>query len=293
MVSIDDRLRKPLSQVELVVTRAAHQSHTLARRLSLLGAEVTLAPTIKLAPPPLPDDPIFAPGKWMIPSQEVGGQLSRFDWIIFTSVNAVHHSESAWGDRGGIRGALRVQASMTVDGPRGRPRVACVGTSTQSSLESLGVEVSLTPRAFHAESLLASLERERLKGERILIPRALKAREVLPAALRARGAEVWISPMYQTVGASIADEIKAKLISPRSDRSARVILFTSDSTVTRLLEQLDKEEQSSLRRNYEAWVIGPIVRVAAERAGFRVRGIAQPHTIDGLVEGLVSDFAAT
>ena len=293
MVSIDDRQCRPLSQVELVITRAAHQSHTLARQLSSLGAEVTLAPTIKLAPPPLPDDPIFESGTWMISSQEVGAQLSRFDWVIFTSVNAVHYSEVAWGGQGGIRGALSAPALSIDDVLERRTRVACMGTSTQSSLENLGVEVSLTPTEFHAESLLASLERERLRGERVLIPRALKAREVLPNALRARGAEVWISPMYQTVGASLTHETRAKLLNPRSDRLVRVILFTSDSTVSRLLEQLDENEQNTLRRSYEAWVIGPVVRAAAERAGFRVRGVAHPHTIDGLVKGLVNDFAAT
>lgn len=250
-----------------------------------------LAPTIELIPPPPSSDQLYRKGTWMIPCSEVGDRLWRFDWILFTSANAVRYSEEAWSCFGGLKRALELNPPQENTHRVRKTNIACVGTSTQRALKRLGVELDLLPKEFHAEGLLEALKHENFEGKRVLIPRALEARELLPLALRSRGAEVWISPMYQTVQASLSSEVKLQMLSQReASCRARAIIFTSDSTVSRLLEQLDDREQRLLKQHCDAWVIGPVVKKAAEREGFRVRGMASPHTIEALIDHLVRDL---
>ncbi len=280
----------PLNHVEIVITRASHQNQQISQQFRDLGAEVILAPTIKFVDPPPSGDSRYDRGSWMIPERDVMKTLWRFDWVIFTSVNAVLFAEKTWLHAGGIRGALKYTPSGSVDQKIRAPKVACVGSSTQRALSTLQVSVDLIPQDFHAEGLLSVFQGEGVEGSRILIPRALEARELLPEALRIRGGEVWICPLYQTVTSILNEQVKRQLIAPVRENRARALLFTSNSTIMHLIEQMSEPYLNLIRERCYVYVIGPVVKRAALRYGFKVRGVALPHTIEGLISCVHADL---
>ena len=281
---------KPLSNIEVIITRAEHQLEKTVQQFEELGATVIKASTIRIDEPPPADDPTYQRGSWLIPKAQVKKLLWRFDWLIFTSVNAVKYAEKTWSSLGGIKGALSYTPSKKGEQSIRQPRIACIGKSTYSALKLLNIDVAIMPKKYHAEGLLTAFEDHPLHQKRILIPRALVAREILPEALRERGAEVWITPLYQTVPALIPDEVKVELIKPLVSHDYRILTFTSDSTMNSLIDQLSEPQLEWLKKLCKVFVIGPVTKRAAQREGFKVSGVAQPHTIDGLIQTIIHYF---
>ena len=279
----------PLTNIEVIVTRAEHQLESTTLLLEALGAKVIKAPTIKMVPPPPPQDKIYARGSWLIPQDQVKRFLWRFDWLIFTSVNAVKYAHEAWQSIGGLSGALNFSPPSNQLSRKRDTKIACIGKSTYEALQQLNIPVTLIPKSYHAEGLLSAFDNYEMKGKRVLIPRALVARELLPEALRARGTEVWITPLYQTVSAILSPELKRELIAPLQVEH-RILTFTSDSTMNGLIEQLSDGELEWLKKLCPVVVIGPAIKRAAQREGFKVLAMAQPHTIQGLIQTLTQYF---
>ena len=111
-----------LNGLRIVVTRAAHQAEELAAPLRGLGAEVLIVPVIGIAPPAN-----------LQPLKDARTEIAKYDWIIFTSVNAI----SAFGPIS-----------------QGAPRVATIGSATREFAEAHGFTVSVTPEKYVAESLV-------------------------------------------------------------------------------------------------------------------------------------------
>ncbi len=152
---------RKLDGLRIVVTRAAHQAEELARPLRERGAEVLLLPAIAIAPPADPHA-----------LEQAAAHADQFDWIVFTSANAIRAFVSALG---GAPGELHA-------------RVATVGSGTRAAAESAGLTVSLTPEKYIAEVLVESFGEEKLTGQRILIPSAAVTRDVVaPGITGARG----------------------------------------------------------------------------------------------------------
>jgi uroporphyrinogen III methyltransferase/synthase len=271
----------PLGECEVIITRAQHQQDALCHPLVELGAHVISAPVIKLSSPPPPHDQCYREGSWMLPIGEAGDQLERFDWLIFTSANSVRLTHEHWRDLGGLNGLYQgLSHSLTI---------LCVGSSTQRALSQVGVPSSVIPKSFHAEGLIELLNTYQLSGASILIPRALIAREVLPQSLRAQRAEVWISPVYQTLTLPLSPQVKSQL-QDSSKRRLRYLTFTSDSTLHSFTEQWTPSELQILQQRVRVVVIGPIVAQSAFRLGFHVHRVAEPHTIEGLIDAITADY---
>src|SRR5690242_2553942 len=147
----------PLRERRIVVTRPAHQSEELAAPLRELGAEVILLPVISILPPENPEA-----------LREAARRLDSYDWIIFSSVNAVSALLSECGE----------------NAPRPRGRIAVVGSATKDAVERRGWIVNVMPEDFVAERLAESLFVESLAAQRVLFPSAAVSRDVLPRALR-------------------------------------------------------------------------------------------------------------
>src|SRR5204863_834022 len=167
-------LRSPnmaLSGKTIVITRAAAQAADLRTQLEDLGARVIECPTIQIVPP-----------KSWKPVDDAIRRLHTYQWLLFTSSNAVEQFMDRMGDR--------------------RPviPIAVVGSATAAKLSEWELKAALIPKEFRAEGLLESFP-ENLVGTRILFPRAEVARELLPNELRRRGAIVDVVSVYQTVKA--------------------------------------------------------------------------------------------
>jgi uroporphyrinogen-III synthase len=135
------------------------------------------------------------------------------------------------------------------------------------------------PEEYVAESLLEALAGDDLKGQRVLLPRAAVARDVVPVALRERGAIVDVVEAYLTVIPENAGVHTRELLERKPDW----ITFTSSSTVTNCIVAAGREALQGVK----IASIGPITSATAREHGLTVDVEANPHTIEGLVTALV------
>lgn len=256
--------RWPLFARRVVVTRPAHQIEATANDLRRRGAEPLAHPTIALRPPP---DPAAVLGAI--------GDMDDVDLVVFTSPNGVDWFWRALDEAGRDARAFR------------RAEVAAIGPATAAALRSRGVRADIVAPRFVAEELAtAILEARGERRGRVLLPRALVAREVLPDTLREAGFEVDVVPVYETVPASGTEALLATL-----EEGVDAMLFTSSSTVDNLVARLGQEATSRLEGVTLA-SIGPITTATAEAHGLTVAVTADVSTGPGLVDALEAYYAA-
>ena len=156
--------------------------------------------------------------------------------------------------------------------------VAVIGPGTAAALERHGVTPDVVPERFVAEGLAEALG-ELPNFRRALVARAAEARDVLPEALRDRGAEVEVLALYETVIEPLsAEQLDAV-------RGADYVTFTSSSTV-KFFTQAAGDGLGSATRIVS---IGPVTTATLRERGLEPDVEATRHDIDGLVEALVED----
>jgi uroporphyrinogen III methyltransferase/synthase len=260
----------PLFGRRIMVTRARGQASKLTRALANLGAEILETPTISIKSPADPR-----------PLRQAVGQLHKYDWLVFTSPNGVSSFAHALAASG--RDA-RVLAGL---------KLATIGPATGKALSVLGVKPDLVAKTFVAEGLLQSMSEYDLKDARILLPRALKAREILPETLRSQGAQVDVVCAYETVAPEgVCEEVIKNL-----DQGLDAVTFTASSTVSNLMKLLPDQERerfAALTREDKVKVaaIGPITARTAEEFGVKVHFMPQAYTIEDLVWAIKDGFSA-
>lgn len=264
---------RPLEGKTVVVTRPREQAASLADPLAHLGAEVLLAPTIRIVPRPW-DDEVAA----------VVADLREYRLLIFTSVNAVHVF------LGYLELPQAALAGLTV---------AAVGPATASALEERGVTCDVLPDEYVAEGLVAAIQRDGAApaGTRVLLPAARRHRPVLPDALRAAGALVDVLAVYDTVDAESLELPVARLA------AADFVTFTSGSTVRGFVRLVgDALAAAGPRSGPGATVgdvlagprlcaIGPATSEVLREFGLTVAVEAPEHTAAGLVEAIAAAAA--
>jgi uroporphyrinogen III methyltransferase/synthase len=248
--------RRPLHGKRVVVTRARAQASGLAARLRALGAEVVELPAIRI--------------EARIESEEVRravDSISDYALLCLTSPNGVRllfeALRAADLDARALAGAI----------------VAAIGPGTARELSRHGIAADVLPERFVAEALVEALAGIEVSGRRVLVARAAEARDVLPDALRERGAEVDVVALYETVREEPAPE------AIETAQSADYVTFTSSSTVTNLVEALGDRFPRATR----VVSIGPVTSEAARAAGLAVHVEAERHDVDGLLAALLAD----
>ncbi len=246
----------PLFGRTIMVTRTRTQAGALSKSLLSLGARVIECPTIRLVPP---DD-------WG-PLDQALDHLDAFDWLVLTSPNGV---EFLFNRLKELKKDARALAPV---------RLAVIGPATAEKLEAYGLRADLVPEEYVAEGLVRSLASHGISGRKILLARAARARAALPEGLAAAGAEVREAALYQTLPPDdLPPEARDALESDELD----LITFTSSSTVTNLMELLEKRGLG-LPAGVKAACIGPITAQTARQAGLNVVAEAEQYTIPGLV----------
>jgi uroporphyrinogen III methyltransferase / synthase len=157
--------------------------------------------------------------------------------------------------------------------------VAAIGPGTARALAEQGIVADVVPERFVAEALVEALAETEVEGKRVLVARAAEARDVLPYALRERGAEVDVVPLYETVREQ-PDESEIERA-----QEADYVTFTSSSTVTNLVEALG----GGFPQRARVVSIGPVTSETARAAGLEVAVEAEQHDIDGLLDALLAD----
>jgi uroporphyrinogen III methyltransferase/synthase len=254
----------PLYGWRVLVTRAEEQAGALAEALRRAGAEPIVLPTIRIVPVVAAE------------LEERLAALDRYDLVVLTSANAVRHLARAAAARG-----------VGLDG--GRLRAVCVGPVTAAAAQEAGLAVELVPPRFDAEGVLEALaQRYPLAGRRILLPRAERAREVLPEGLRRAGATVDTLVVYRTEPAAL----DAPALRDRLGRGElHALTFTSPSTVRHFFAALDEPARAATRRCVVA-AIGPVTAGALAEIGRPADVVAEASGASALVEALVRARAA-
>jgi uroporphyrinogen-III synthase len=248
-------IARPLAGKRIVITRPPHKAADFVDRLRALGAEPVLLPTITIRPP---TDPA--------PLDDALRHLDRYDWLILTSANTVTHI----GQR---LTALKLEPVW--------PAVAVIGPATGAALHAYGVTPALMPGTHVAEAVFAALqEHTDLMGARVLLPQGDLARPVLADLLREAGARVEAVIAYENVRPTIDP---ALLAAPFD-----AVTFTSSSTVQNFVDAFD--DPLNVIGAARIACIGPVTADTARDLGLPVHVVAEPHTVDGLIDALVTVF---
>lgn len=260
--------KRPLFGKRVMVTRTREQASELVSMLEEQGADVLERSTIA----------IQDPDSWE-PLDLALNKLHKYDWVLFTSLNAVQNF------------FLRLHGQGLDARAFGRARIGVVGTATAEALRGYGLRADMVPAKFTSEGLAESLLGAGVSGKYILIPRAAKAREVLNDTLQQAGAMVEAVPVYQNVRPTgYDDQLRQELTEKRVD----VVTFTSSSTVTNFLHMLNEKDPQKLKellQHTTIAAIGPITAQTVRQSGLDVDIQPETHTIPELVEAIVRHFS--
>ncbi len=265
--SIDWYEHRPLFGKRIAVTRTRAQASELVSQLEEYGAECIEYPTLH----------IQALDDYSILDQALQN-LSSYDWLLFTSLNTITYFFQHLHAKGLDSRAL---ASC---------KIGAVGKTTADTLMQQGLRADMIPERFTGEALAEALiAAGQVKGQRFLLPRALKAMETLPEMLEDAGGTVTIAPVYENVPPQgRKEEIRQQLLEGTID----IITFASSSAVNNFIQMIDAQEPQELHQllaSVRIAAIGPVTAETIRSYGLKVDIQPERYTIDDLVQALVAN----
>jgi uroporphyrinogen-III synthase len=222
-------------------------------------------PTVRLVPP---DD--------TVPLDEAVAGLKAFDWILFTSANAVRfffeHAEK--------RGIRNIPEGI---------RIAAVGPGTTRELARYGSPVHLVAKKHTAEGLLEALAGTGFEGKRFLLPRAQEGREVIAEEIRRRRGTVNVVTAYRN-DLPPKDEKAAVEI---GERPPDVCTFASPSAFRNFFLLLGEERAASVLSRSRIAVIGEVTAKSVRERSYPVDIMPETFTLDGMLEAIEAHLASS
>ncbi len=261
--------KKPLFGKRILVTRTRSQASDLVMLLEDNGADCMEGSTIALVDP----------DSWTETDKALA-DIGSYDWLLFTSINAISFFFKRLREKG-----------MDARDLKG-PQIGVVGTATAEILHDYGIRADLLPKEFTGEGLAEVLLEQGVKGKKILIPRALKASEILPEKLHEGGAEVTVAPVYQNVRPDDYAMVRKALEEKKID----MVTFTSSSTVRNFLEMLEIENDDEFERllgGVKIAVIGPVTAKTALQRNLKIDVQPETYTIAAMVDAIVDFYENT
>lgn len=254
---------KPLFGWKVLVPRTKEQSASMTRRLGEYGASSAIVPTISVEPPRTPAQ---------MEKAVKGLVTGRYEWVGFTSVNAVRAVREKFAEFG-----LDVRAFAGL-------KVAAVGGVTADALREWGLEPDLMPTGEQSAKGLLEVwpdyDAQLDPINRVFLPRADIATDTLVGGLEDIGWEVDDVTAYRTVRAAPpAAEVRDAIKSGMFD----AVCFTSSSTVRNLVGIAGKPHASTV-----VACIGPATAKTAEEHGLRVDVLATEASATALVDALAA-----
>jgi uroporphyrinogen-III synthase len=255
-----DAHEKPLAGKRIVVTRAPEQAGELIRTLEHMGAEIVSLPSVGFESP---ED--------SQPLDRALGALGSFDWVLFTSQNAVRFV------------ALRLEQLSL---PPAIRRIAALGPATVEAAKLQGFHVDYVATNHTAHSLAHDL-RDSLAGARVFLPRSDHAGAQVAMALREGGAEVTDVVAYRTVAPEAPDQAVLDRI---RDAEIDVTIFASPSAFHNLDGFLGVGELAKLAERVQFAAIGPTTAKAMRESGVRVHIEAEEASAVGLADAIAKYY---
>jgi len=243
----------------VLVTRPERQATAMIMLLGELGAAALLQPAIDIDPP----------ADWSGVDAVIGA-LPTYDWLVFSSANGVHFFLERIMETGGD---LRLLAGC---------QLAAIGPATAEALADYRLQADLLPEEYRAEALaegLAAAAAGQKAGQRMLLLRASRGREVLAERLTAAGAEVDQVVVYQSNDVAAPEpDIAAALAEGRIDW-----VTVTSSAIARSLVRLFGDD---LKRSRLA-AISPLTAEVLTEAGYPPAVVATEYTTDGLIGAIL------
>ena len=261
---------KPLLRRTALLACSEMKAEILASGLAALGAEILVFPVMEIRE--------IADRRALDTALD---HLDKYDWIIFTSAYGVRFFLGRMAERG-----IAMERS-------GWPKVCAVGPATAAALEKRGVRVTLIPRDYVAEGILAAFQERQASlsgapGIRILLPRARQARDLLPNVLAKIGALVDTVPCYETVLPAIDREQVQTVLRRPPD----LLVFTSSSAVRNFVAILGGEGARSVFGGSTVAALGPVTTHTLAACGKQAEIRPCENTIPSLLEAIGRYFQA-
>ncbi|MBI4412422.1 MAG: uroporphyrinogen-III C-methyltransferase [Deltaproteobacteria bacterium] len=256
---------KPLFGKRIIVTRFKAQASEFSDLLRERGGSVIELATIDIQPP-----------ESFAPLDESIQKIKDFDWLLFTSVNAVDFFWERFRKlpSGGVRKDLRDLAHL---------KIGVIGPSTAHRLESLGLWVDLIPEEFRQEGMVSAFKKAGIRGKKVLIPRAREGREHLVEELVQMKCEVEVVEAYRNVMPEVKpDELDQVFRSPKPDW----ITFLSSSSVDNFVRLVGAKKAANYLYGIKVACIGPTTQKSCENHGIKVDLMPEHNTIPALVTAL-------
>ena len=247
----------PLFGKRVMITRPHAQAQEFEHALWERGAQPLVAPTIEIVP---------VQGELREHAHAALVELVAYDWVVFTSQNAVEQFFAMLHEHHRDARAL------------GGCKVAAIGPKTALALQRFGITADVIPPRYVAEDVAQVVLEQSHDEERILLFCAQDARDVLPELLRSAGRSVDVVAAYRT-------ELRIDPQIAQQAEQADIITFTSASTVDGFMKNL-RDDAVTLTRDKTIACIGPITAAAARAHGLRVDVVAQDFTVEGLLYAL-------
>ncbi|QGT99052.1 Uroporphyrinogen-III methyltransferase [Candidatus Syntrophocurvum alkaliphilum] len=267
VVNLRDKLKwiedKPLWGTKIVVTRARAQASLLTEKIQMLGGQPIEFPSIEIKK----EENLY-------PLYNAFQTMENYDWLIFTSVNAVKiFFEELMEQNYDIRSLNNIN-------------ICAIGPVTRDSLRDKGLKVDVVPDEYKAEGIIEELRTKIKPGQSVLLPRARGARSILPETIREWDVYVNEVYLYEAVTTSNISEEQIKDI---LEGNVDYITFTSSSTVTNFVNIIGKDNIDKINSSIKIACIGPITAGTAKENNFSVDTVADRYTIDGLIEAILID----
>ena len=271
VVGLREHLRwfdnRPLFGRKIVVTRSREQGEELIEMLEARGAEAIPAPMIRIAPP-----------QDAGPLEDACANAGAYDWVVFTSANAVESFMSTLLQRGDVRDLKGV-------------RICAVGPATAARVERYGMRVNAVPAEHHAEGVLEMLTAAGpLSGKRFLLPRSDIARDLIGEELRRAGADVSEVAAYRTTTVVREPNGDHDIYRMLLERQIDAVTFTSASTVRNFVQIYGEDQAVDLLGTTVVACIGPVTAEAAQQLGVQTTVMPEKYTVPDLVDALVNYF---
>ncbi len=255
----ESEMALPLASRRVLVTRAVHQAGKLSDGLRSLGAEPVEVPVLEITAPP----------SYELLDQALK-RLSSFHWLLLTSANTVR----ALASRCEHLGIDYREPDM--------PSVAAIGGVTAEAARKANFRVTLVPGSYLAESLISALDGQ-VRGKRVLLARAMVARDVIPEALKNMGAELTVVDAYQTILPHGAHDLLRLALTTGLDAAT----FTSSSSVRNLAEVASESGVAFPFAGVPAISIGSVTSATLREFGWEPAGEAVASDIPRLLEAVV------
>ncbi len=256
-----------LAGKRIVITRSAAQSESIARELLVCGAIPVVLPLVS-----------FAEAEDFAPLDAAIAQIEQFDWIIFTSAQAV---------RAVVKRSKELKKSLIQAGSN--LCAASVGPVSAEAAREAGFPVEYVAET-HTGAALAEELGARLRGAKVLLPRSDRANPDLPPALKRHGAQVTEVTAYRTLRPTEIDQRNLRQV---ADGEADAILFFSPSAVQHFAELFGGEQMRALQDKLAIAAVGPVTANALRGAGVTRMVVAGDTTATAVVESLELHFAGT